>query len=99
MLVGGHEELRDPTAEAARAFHRPLPVGPRLGPPEELSVYLVADGQSEVPQLTTGRVQRDRGHGALVGIDPDGDHVCGLSLDLGWTAAGSLTSRTSSRLC
>src|SRR5512132_244739 len=92
LLAGGDQQLGNPAAQAAGALHRPPSLGPLLGPGQQLGRDLAGDRQPLLAEHPAVGIQGDRGQGALVRVDADGDHWWPFRRGGTGSATGSLTS-------
>ena len=76
VSAGSDELLRQQPSEPVAALDRPAPGRPCGGPAEQRRGHRRGGDHLEVAELLPVLVDRDRGVGALVWIDADGDQRC-----------------------
>ena len=87
-LAGGDELLGQQPSQAAGALDRPDALRPSRGPRSQPRQRRAVGRHAQLAERGAGRVERDRGVRALVGIDADGDH---------WRCSSRPTTRTRHR--
>jgi hypothetical protein len=73
-LAGDDQQLGDGPAQAAGALDRPASFRPDRRPGQQLLGGLGRGRHAQLAEQLAVGVERGSGQGALVGIDPDGDH-------------------------